>query len=353
MTQTVEAIAIRVPETGLSEEAAQSLKASFAGYFEKADEWRTKALAIHITDVSQTREMKLARETRLALREIRVDAEKTRKQLKEDSLRRGKAIDGIYNMLEFAIKPLEDHLHEQEKFVERAEAERKAKLAESRAHQLAAYDVDCSLYQLGDISEDSFKTLLETNRLAHEARIETARKAEAERIAREKAEADERERIRVENTRLKQEAEKREAEIAAERRKQEAALQAEREKAEAARKAAEAKARAEREAVEKKARAEREKAAREAAEAKARADAAEAALRAKQREEARVKEAEAKARASAARAPDKSKVLAFAKSVRALPTITAATDEGKATAAEIAEKVESFAKWIESKAATL
>jgi hypothetical protein len=327
-------LALRIDE-GLEPATAQSLRDAFEAYFQQADEWRTKALAIQITRPDQVREMKLARETRLALREIRINAEKARKRLKEDSLRKGKAIDGIYNMLAFAVEPLEKHLLDQEQYIQRLEDQRKAKLKAEREAQLAPFGVDVSLYQLGEMDDATFGQLLDTNQLAFAARQEAAKKAEAERIERERIEAEERakreaeaaaerERLRAENERL-----------AREKAEAEAKARAEREAAEKARREAEEKARQEREAAEAQARAERE--AREKAEAELRA-----------REEAERKareEAEAKARA-AAQAPDREKLAAFAEAVRNLPIPTLDSEIGKAITNLIREQVTKFAAWI-------
>ena len=110
-TELSNEIVLSLPD-GLAPETARSLSSAFASYFDRADEWRAKALAIVVKDESEVREMKRARETRLALKDIRVSAEKTRKALKADSLRKGKAIDGIYNMLDYAIRPLEKRSEE-------------------------------------------------------------------------------------------------------------------------------------------------------------------------------------------------------------------------------------------------
>ena len=254
-------------EPGLEHDTQQSLLTAFQGFYQSADEWRAKALSIQITRPDQIREMKLARETRLALREIRIKADKRRKEMKEDSLRRGKAIDGAFNMLSHAIEPLERHLLEQEQFIQRMEEERKAQLKIEREDALRPF-ADVSLYQLGEMDEATFSQLLETNRLAYTARQEAAKKAEAERIERERmeteerakreaAEAAERAHIKAENERLK--AEREAAEIAAKAAQAEARRIAEETRKE--REAIEAKARAEREAIEAKAKAEREAAA--------------------------------------------------------------------------------------------
>ena len=323
-------LALRIDE-GLEPDTARSLREAFEGYFRQADEWRQKAMAIQITRHDQVREMKLARETRLALREIRINAEKARKRLKEDSLKKGKAIDGIYNMLAFAVEPLEKHLLEQEQFVERMEAERIARLKAEREEALIGIGVDVSFYNLGEMEDTTFQQLLETHQIAFAARQEAAKKAEAERIERERQEAEERAR--------------REAEAAAERER----LRAENERLAKEKAEAEAKAKAEREAAEK-ARLEAEAKARAAAlKAKAEREAREkleAEIRAKQEAEEKAKqEALAAARAAAA-APDREKLDAFAQAILALQVPELSTAAGEQIELPIREQVIKFSGWV-------
>lgn len=202
-----------VQESGLESTKAQFILEKFQNYFEIAAQWEEKAKTIVVTNESQTAEMKMARTGRLFLREKRIAVEKARKELKEQALREGKAIDGIANVLKALIVPIEDYLEQQEKFVELREA---------------------------------------AERAVKQAEIE--RRMEEERIAKEKAEAEERERIRLENEKLKAEAVEREKQMAAEK------------------KAIEDKARKEKEAIEKAAEAEKERQAKIITEQKARAE---------------------------------------------------------------------------------
>lgn len=48
---------------------------------------------------------------------MRIEIEKTRKSLKEQSLRKGQAIDAIARFLTSLISPIEDHLRLQEDFL--------------------------------------------------------------------------------------------------------------------------------------------------------------------------------------------------------------------------------------------
>ena len=360
-------VALVVHQSGLEADSELAIQTTFAPLFAQAKDWEAKVATIHVTDASQVREMKLARESRLALKEIRVIAEKNKKRLKEDSLKRGRAIDFVYSTFEGLVKPLEEKLKEQEEFIVRQEASRKAKLKAEREEALRPFGVDTQFYQLGEMPESAWVDLFKSVIAADEAKKAEAAKAEAERIAKEKADAEERERIRVENERLKAEAAERERlaqieaqRIAAERAAADAAAKAEREKheAEMARQQAEArrivaeaheKARKEREAAEAKAKAEQEKAqAERAAREKAEAEA----KRLRDAEEAK-KAAEAERHRQAELAPDKEKLLTVAKVVRAINVPAVSDGPAKIAADQIADQIGKFAVWIETRVGKL
>jgi len=218
-----------VKENGmdLNSSKAKEILTNFQNYFEIAAEWEKKAKAIKVTDASQTTDMAMARVGRLEIRAKRLAVEKKRKELKEAALREGKAIDGIANVLKGLMAPIEEYLDRQEHFVEIQKKERLEK-----------------------------------------ERIEAERKAEEDRIAKEKADAEERERQRLENIRLKKEAEERERRIADERKKQDEILAKERAKAEGERRKHDEQIAKEREKADAERR-EQEKTAREKAEATA------------------------------------------------------------------------------------
>lgn len=214
-----------IKDSGLDTTKAKFILEKFTDYFNLADEWTIKARAIKVTDASQTGDMAMAREGRLFLREKRIAIEKARKELKEQALREGKAIDGIANVLKALIVPIEDYLDRQERFVEIKEEEKREAL-----------------------------------------RLEVEKRIEDERIAKEKADAEALEKSRLENEKLKAEAIEREKKAQAERKKQEAKIAKEKAKRDAERKEQEAimaqerkKADMERKLIEEKARLEREK----------------------------------------------------------------------------------------------
>lgn len=191
-------LSIIVSQSGIEEKEGLSILERFGAYEEIAKDWENKAKAIVVTDATQTAEMKMAREGRLFLAQKRIAIEKARKELKEQSLRKGQAIDSIARFLTSLIEPTEKYLKEQEDFV-KIQAEK------------------------------------EVERL----RLEAEKKAEEERLKKEKEDREEQERIRKENEKLRKEAEERERVLAEERRKaeeekakQEAILRKEREERE-------------------------------------------------------------------------------------------------------------------------
>lgn len=238
-------------DAGLVGPARQELIEAFLPDFSSAWKLSVDAKSINVTDPSQKDEIKKARDMRLQLREVRIASEKRRKSLKEDSLRRGQAIDKVAKVITQIAEPAEAKLLEMETIAERLEQERRSKLRAERVMQLAPYGVDTTCIDLAGMEEAAFARLLEDSRLAAEARERAAREAEEKRKAEEAAREAERLRLKAENERLRRENEQREAEA---KKSRDAAAKLEREKAE-------------REAAEKRAQADAEKARRKAARA--------------------------------------------------------------------------------------
>jgi len=82
----------------------------FSDFTTIANEWSEKANAIFVTDKTQIELMQQAKEGRLILKSKRIEIEKTRKSLKEQSLNEGRLIDGIAKTLTLIVEPAEKHL---------------------------------------------------------------------------------------------------------------------------------------------------------------------------------------------------------------------------------------------------
>jgi len=206
-----------IEQSGLPQNKIQDLMSNFSTDFSEAQKVAQGAMEIVVTDESQTELMDSAREKRLALKNIRVNTEKTRKELKEQSLREGKAIDGAANIIKALIVPIEEHLEKQEKFAELLQEKREAEKIQQRTEELSKYVEDVSLYDIKNLSTETYTKLLESAKKSFNDKIEAEKKVEEERIAREKANLEEQKIIKAENEKLRLEAEKNEKELQRER----------------------------------------------------------------------------------------------------------------------------------------
>lgn len=297
-----------------------------------------------------------AKRTRLDIAKVRISADKARKEMKEEYLRAGNAIQGAYNVLAWAVTDRENRLKEIEEHAERMEVIRLQELQVERANLLRPYADDADERKLSDMDEETFQGLLQLKKKQHEDTIEAERLAEIERqrlaeierlhklrldelikdgnisftdvrefgeltddefakiakdaIAKRKAHEAEQKRIREENERL--EAERKKAEKV--RLELEAKAKEEREKAEAERRKLQAELQAKIEA-----------------EAKAQAEA-------EAKERARIEAEEA-----AKSAPDKDKIIATINSLAY--SVDVKSKKAKTVSADISAKFESFKAW--------
>ncbi len=176
-----------ISDSKVEQSTALSLQNAFLPFYDNLLSWSEKAKTLVVTDASQVREMKMAREGRLALRDIRIAANKKRIALKEDSTRYGKAVQNVYNLIDDLCTPAEKHLEEQEKFVEIQEENRKAELKAIRTAELAPYMEfsGCVIYSLGEYTEDEYQKILSDCKEALENKIAEEAQAELDRIAKE------------------------------------------------------------------------------------------------------------------------------------------------------------------------
>lgn len=191
---------------GLAVDSSASLVKSFATHFSAFYAIVEEAKAI------KEDSPKAAQKMRMKVRRIRLDAEKTREELKADSLRFAKAVEGINHLLLNDLVPVEKALERIEKLEEIKEANRIMALAETRRTELIKY-VNPEFYDLGNMPVPQYNQLLDQSKIAFEKKIAEDAAIEAKRIADEKAIADarakkeaddaaEREKLKKENARL-------------------------------------------------------------------------------------------------------------------------------------------------------
>lgn len=288
---------------------------------------KTTAETINVEDGKDKGAIVLARVTRLAIREIRIQGEHRHKELKADVLKRGNEIDKFKRDLIALCEPIEQQLLEKEQFAERQEAARKAALKKEREELLVQYEVNTAFYDLSGMPEEAFQDLLDSTRIVHHQKKDAAERAERERLEAEEAkrkketeEAADRERILAENEQMKKEAQEREL-----------AAQKEREKADEEKSQHEATVRKEREAREKIERENREREERETA----------------------AKRADEEAQLARAKAPDREKLLSVSETLSKLQLPTMETEAGKAAKNALEANIQKICVWIEQKAQNL
>ncbi len=159
------------------------IKEKFQDFTQAIEEWSEKANAIVVTDETQKELMSEAREGRLLLKSKRIEVEKVRKPLKEQSLSEGRLIDSVAKYLTSLIEPAEKHLELQEKFIEIQEQNKRIQLKADRTKLLEPYKevIDPDSIQLDLITEEAFTTILNGAKFAQENKKAEALKAEEER----------------------------------------------------------------------------------------------------------------------------------------------------------------------------
>lgn len=291
-----------INETGVELDTAEMIQRKFSEFYEQAEKLKKEALGIKVTDISQKELMKKAREIRLEVKDVRVQADKVRKHLKEDSNLYGKAVQASYNFIGLELcQPTEEYLELQEKFAEVQAAKEKAELKAAREKECQEFsefmppDMD-----LSNMPKDSYDIFLSGLKSKKAEKIEADKKAEQERLEQERLAKEKAEKERIANEKIKADKEKAEKELKAkqaELEKQKAKAAADKKKADEAL----AKANAEKEALERKAEKERqERLAKEQAE-KARL--------------AKIEQEKAEAERKAAEAPDLEKISVFAQKI--------------------------------------
>ena len=341
-----EIIKLNVDQYGLQESKAKEIESLYVPMINLLSAMEDEFNELVVKEV--TKELiPQAKDLRLRIAKVRIEAEKTRKEAKAEYLRAGNAIQGAYNTLAYAVESKEQKLKDIELHFEKLEAERIAKLQVERVKLLSPYlsenDNTIDNINLGLMDENVWNNFLTGTKTNYEQRIEAEKQAEKERIENEmldkkqrtreieiapyiqfltenkdlrnmkdndylklinsliaaKSEYDkEQEKIRLENIRLQKEAEKKELERQAE-------LKAIRDKAE--------KERIEREAKEAKEKAAHELELKKEREEKERMQAI---IEAERQAELKA-ETDRKAKEKAALlAPDKEKLTALAKEIR-------------------------------------
>jgi len=326
----VNELAVKV-SANKKDEINNVLNQIFAGTYD----WEKQVDSIEVKGIDDKMSIQLAETARKNAKQARLNAEKIF-DAKRDEVQAIKAEFDIEDKLwlkakqvmQIKFKAIEEKAEWKANFVKRFEAEQKELRTQKRINEVSKY-AEINRIEFENMSDEYFDSFLSGLKSTYEAKIEAERKAEEERIAKEKADADAREQQRLENERLKAEAEQREKEIEAERKAHEQRMAEERERA---------RKEAERLEIEAKAKLKEEQDARAKIEAELKAKKEAELLAEKER-----KEAELKAKKEAerlAKAPIKKQMIIWV-SMFDLPVIE--IENEKKTL--ILEKFNSFKEW--------
>ena len=200
-------------EFGLTVETAANIENQFAPMLAKMTELEVEFNGVLALDKSLPTTAKKARELRLKYKDVRVGTEKIHKVQKAYYLNGGRFVDSWKNIQAIASQNNEEVLESIEKHAENLEKERLERLQILRVALLADYVENASDLMLSSMPDDVFEAYLTTKKQQFEDRKAAELKAEQDRIAREKAEAEAREAQRLENEKLKADAIEKQKEI--------------------------------------------------------------------------------------------------------------------------------------------
>lgn len=194
------------------EEVSTVLNQIFVG----TDEWEREIDAIDVKGVDDKKSMELAEVARKNAKDARVSAEKIF-DAKRASVQQEKAEfdneDKLWlkakQVMQIKLKTIEEKAKWKADFAKRYEADQKEIATQKRIVEVSKY-ADINRIQFENMNDELFDIFLNGLKSNHEAKIEAERIAEEDRIAKEKADEAERERIRLENIQLKKEADERE-----------------------------------------------------------------------------------------------------------------------------------------------
>lgn len=179
---------------GIDESKAAQISAVFSPMVEMLEGFEAAYASVMKMEQS-TEKAAEARRLRIDISKIRISADKARKEQKAEYLRAGNAIQGVYNILKYAVEEKEAALSDIEKYEEIQAAKEKARLQSQREADLLPFEVDGSNTDLGSMPDDIWLNFLAGSKANYEARIEAERKAEEDRLAAIEREKEERKKL--------------------------------------------------------------------------------------------------------------------------------------------------------------
>ena len=184
--------------------------------FTGTDDWEKQVDAIEVKDIYDKMSIELAEVARKNSKQARLSAEKIFDAKREEVQNLKSEFDledklwlKAKQVMQLKFKAIEEKAEWKANFVKRFEAEQKELRTQKRINEVSKY-AEINRIEFEAMGDESFDTFLSGLKSTYEAKIEAERKAEEERIAKAKIEAEAIEQQRLENLRLKAEAKERE-----------------------------------------------------------------------------------------------------------------------------------------------
>jgi len=198
--------------------------------FNGVEKMKEQLNSVVVTDENDIINMKLANTIRLGVKNVRLDAEKTfdakRAEVQQQMIGY-KTEDQLWlkakQTMQLLTKELEENARWKEETAKRYLVEQKELKTQQRILKVAKFSSEITRDEFEFMGDESFNIFLAGIEKQYSDKIEAEKKVEEARIAKEKAEREERKRIAEENEKLKKEAIEREklAKIEAEKRAEE------------------------------------------------------------------------------------------------------------------------------------
>jgi hypothetical protein len=138
--------------TALAERRAFSIEPiTYPVIAEKIGELSAAYMPLRVYGLSDTKGLKEVHDARMVVKNLRVNVDKRRKELKAASLEYGRQVDSAAKALTDLLEPIESHLQAEEDAVENEKARIKAEAEEAkrlklqkRLDDMLAYSASCS-----------------------------------------------------------------------------------------------------------------------------------------------------------------------------------------------------------------
>jgi len=180
-------VKINASDYGLEENKAKQISDMFKPMLDKMVELEKEYNEIVKGDISKELCIE-AKALRLRYVKVRTGTAAIHQELKQFYLQGGRFVDGWKNAQLMASEGIENKLSSIERHYDILEENRISKLREKRTTELEKYGVEFIPPSLGEMSEDVWDNYLTGTKANYQARIDAEKKAEDERIQKEKEE---------------------------------------------------------------------------------------------------------------------------------------------------------------------